>query len=298
MLAGRCALGVSVASRYLSAWRQVWPPALLILVLAIVLAPGHGIRGFVYAGVTAGGLLLWGSRVRTQTWEVARYVLGFVIFTTLRHLADDLGPAPWVTYPIRGDRALFGEVPTIALQHAFVSPGHWGALDYAAVSVYLSYFVVPPTALVLLWRYWPERLRRYVSATFILFGISGIIHLVLPTAPPWLAAQMGALPPVVPMLPLLMGDAVPHTYQAGMGLSGNLVAAMPSVHLGVTTLMLLALWHTPLRWAAGAYLVAMSLAVVYTGDHYVVDVLAGMALAGVGWVLMAPRRQFRGQAVG
>ena len=62
--------------------------------------------------------------------------------------------------------------------------------------------------------------------------------------------------------------------------------------------MLLALWRTPLRLAAGAYLVAMSLAVVYTGDHYVVDVLAGMALAGVGWVLMAPRMQVRGQTVG
>ena len=42
----------------------------------------------------------------------------------------------------------------------------------------------------------------------------------------------------------------------------------------------------------------MSLAVVYTGDHYVVDVLAGMALAGVGWVVMAPREQIGGSAVG
>jgi hypothetical protein len=290
-------MGLSAASRYLSAWRQVWPSALLILVLAITLAPGHGVRGFLYAGVTAGGLVLWGSRARTQTWEVARYVLGFVIFTSLRHLADDLGPAPRVIYPIRGDRALFGEVPTLALQHAFVTPGHSGVLDYTAVSVYLSYFLVPPAVLVLLWRYWPGRLRRYVSATFILFGVSGIIHLMLPTAPPWLASQMGALPPVVPVLPLLMGDAVPHTYHAGMGLSGNLVAAMPSVHLGVTTLMLLALWHTPLRWVAGAYLIAMSVAVVYTGDHYAVDVLAGMALAGVGWILMAPRGQAGGRAV-
>jgi membrane-associated phospholipid phosphatase len=94
-----------------------------------------------------------------------------------------------------------------------------------------------------------------------------------------------------------MGDAVPHTYQAGMGLSGNLVAAMPSVHLGVTTLMLLALWRTPLRWASGAYLVAMSFAVVYTGDHYVVDVLAGMALGAAGWMMMRPRGQAGGPRI-
>jgi membrane-associated phospholipid phosphatase len=58
---------------------------------------------------------------------------------------------------------------------------------------------------------------------------------------------------------------------------------MPSVHLGVTTLIACALWSTPLRWPALGYLLAMGFAVVYGGEHYAVDVLAGVALAGAAW---------------
>jgi membrane-associated phospholipid phosphatase len=87
---------------------------------------------------------------------------------------------------------------------------------------------------------------------------------------------------------MVFGDAVPQLYHSGMGLSGNLVAAMPSVHLGVTALMVAALRPTPLRWAAVVYLLAMGVAVVYTADHYVVDVLAGVALAALCWRVTRP----------
>jgi len=254
------------------AWAEIWPPALLVLGILLVTRSG---ALAVAGGSTAA--LVW-LRRDTRYRELARYVLGFLVFAALRNLADDYAPPAYVAYPIAIDRALFGEVPAVWWQ------GHrapW--LDALAVILYLSYFLVPPAALALCWRVWPHQLRRYVTATLALFGVSIPVHLFLPTAPPWIAARMGELPGVIPVVPVWFGDTLPDAYQYGSGLSGNMVAAMPSVHLGVTALVLLALWRTPLGWAALGYLGAMTWAICYTGDHYLIDGIAGVLLALVCW---------------
>ncbi len=228
---------------------------------------------------------------------------GFVAFAALRNLADDA--AIGLHLPVRFDyvihleEALFawvpggitGGIPTAALQHAFLTPGRWGPLDYGTVLIYLSYFLVPPAAVVTIWRWWPDQLRRYVTATLALFTVAGIINLLVPTAPPWYAALYGKLTGVIQLGRAVVGEVSSPAYRYGSGLSGNAVAAMPSVHLGVTTLIACALWPTPLRWPALGYLLAMGLAVVYGGEHYAVDVLAGMLLAGAAWH-WAGRRTF------
>ena len=59
---------------------------------------------------------------------------------------------------------------------------------------------------------------------------------------------------------------------------GNPVAAMPSLHAGITFLVAMyGIWRlrTPLRYLLVLYPIAMSLTLVYYGEHYVVDVLAG-----------------------
>jgi membrane-associated phospholipid phosphatase len=65
---------------------------------------------------------------------------------------------------------------------------------------------------------------------------------------------------------------------------GNPVAAMPSLHAGITFLVAIyGIWRlrTPLRFLLVLYPLAMSTALVYYAEHYVVDVLAGGLLAGV-----------------
>ena len=65
---------------------------------------------------------------------------------------------------------------------------------------------------------------------------------------------------------------------------GNPVAAMPSLHAGIT--FLIAIYgiqrlRTPWRWLLALYPLLMSTALVYYAEHYVVDVLAGALLAVV-----------------
>jgi membrane-associated phospholipid phosphatase len=262
-----------------AAWRQVWPPAAIFLGLVLVLSRPIGLWTVPIAGVCAGSLAWAGRRyAHPGLRELGRYVAGFVAFTAARHVADDLGPAAFVRYPIVADRFLFlGHLPSEWMQ------AHWPGLTVPAALLYTSYFFVPPLAPALLWRWWPDRLRPFVSATLACFGLAALVHVVLPTAPPWLAAHLGVIDGVRPLVLEHYQVTVPTVYHIGTGVASNPVAAMPSVHLAVTALLLCALWSTWLRAPAALYLALMAWAVVYSGDHYVVDVLAGVALAYATW---------------
>jgi membrane-associated phospholipid phosphatase len=65
-------------------------------------------------------------------------------------------------------------------------------------------------------------------------------------------------------------------------LGGNPLAAMPSLHVATSAMAALLLSEVgPLEGAIGwSYAVALSFSLVYLGEHYVVDLLGGLALTG------------------
>jgi PAP2 superfamily len=262
-------------TRLSRAWTTVWPAAVVVLALMIMRLPATG--PWALAGAVV-ALYFWRRDVEHRLLLV-NYLVGFLAFVVVRAMADDLGMSVQVDYPIAIDRAMFGAVPTVALQ------GHralWK--DVLATGIYLSYFLLPPTALVLCWKLWPERLPRYVRSVLLLFAAALVVHIFAPTAPPWVAAAEGRLPPVAQVAFAVFGEGNA-VYEVGQGISGNMVAAMPSVHLGIATLVAFSLWTTPLRWIGVAYVPAMLWAVVYGGEHYVCDGLAGIALACACWLV-------------
>ena len=61
---------------------------------------------------------------------------------------------------------------------------------------------------------------------------------------------------------------------------------MPSMHVAAATYVAFAA-NTGPRWIAflgAAYALLMTATLVYFGEHYVVDAVAGLALAGTTWV--------------
>jgi membrane-associated phospholipid phosphatase len=66
-------------------------------------------------------------------------------------------------------------------------------------------------------------------------------------------------------------------------LGGNPLAAMPSIHFATSLMAALLLAEAgPIAGALGfSYAITLGFALVYLGEHYVVDLLAGAALAGV-----------------
>ncbi|MEE8422160.1 MAG: phosphatase PAP2 family protein, partial [Dehalococcoidia bacterium] len=111
------------------------------------------------------------------------------------------------------------------------------------------------------------------------------------TPPPWLAADRGHLAGAHRVaVDIVFGvgalDAAGGTRELGASLaSSNPVASMPSVHMALTVLVGLAMWgrYRALDAAAVLYVGAMALALVYLGEHYAVDLLAGTAIAGAAW---------------
>ncbi len=197
-----------------------------------------------------------------------------------------VGIEPHVLPQLEGDRLLAGgEVPTLRLQHALYSPGHPHWYDYAAFAVYLSHFFVTLAVGVALWRFAHQRFRRYRALVIALATAGFATYVLFPAVPPWLAAYDGYLPPVQRLIggmwhyvDLQPAAALFETHSAFY----NDVAAMPSLHAAYPALLLLFFWGAG-RWARlglGAYVLAMAFTLVYTGEHYVVDVLVGWAYAG------------------
>jgi membrane-associated phospholipid phosphatase len=160
---------------------------------------------------------------------------------------------------------------------------HW--YDAAAALVYATHFVAIPILTAVVWFRLRERFAAWVAAVvvFSLLGVGG--YVAYPAAPPWLASDEGVIGTVHRVSGLgwdyLHLTVVAHLLGAGQQ-GSNPVAAMPSLHAGSALLVALFLWPVvrPLwRAALLGYAAAMAVALVYTGEHYVVDVVAGWATA-------------------
>jgi membrane-associated phospholipid phosphatase len=261
----------------------------LFLLVAVMLlwqmrAETSAATNFIYFVVALAAIYL-GLGSSFRTWAV--YAAGFAIFAQLRGYADGLGAPVQFEYPIVMEKALFfGVIPTIWLQERLYSFARLGPLEASTIAVYLSYFVLPHAMAFALWKFDHQRFKVYAIAFMATLYLGLLTCAVLPTAPPWMAGQVGDTPHVYQVLPDIAGEVTPGTYENAYEVAGaNPVAAMPSLHAAVPFLMAIALWqYSRLRWAGVAYAVAMLFSVVYLGEHYVVDGIAGWGVAGLAWV--------------
>jgi membrane-associated phospholipid phosphatase len=217
------------------------------------------------------------------------YVI-LIAYDIARGLVDNLGIAPHDFPQRQFDQLLFGSAGlTDRLQSWLWHPGHLHPWDYAAWAIYMSHFFVSLVIGALLWmRNRHDFLafrRRLLSIWLVAIGIFA----VYPTVPPWMAAKEGTLPPMTRIIGHVWQSVSSAQVHTVLGSSDgripieNQVAAVPSMHAAIPMLICLFLWS---RWRRGRVLLAlyplvMGCTLVYVGEHYVFDVLAGWALAVV-----------------
>ncbi|MEI5671960.1 MULTISPECIES: phosphatase PAP2 family protein [unclassified Nocardioides] len=231
-------------------------------------------------------------------------VVGLVIYFYSRGLTDELGLPVHITMPIRFDEWLGGGItPTERLQDAWcgdpclkTTEARW--YDLFFTTVYATHFLTGLTIAAVLWvrnrRDWMMWMRRYVG---INFGAL-VIYIVYPMAPPWMASEQGYMGEVTRITSRGWSDIGLERIDLILHGVGNPVAAMPSLHAGIS--FLVAMYavqrlRTPWRFALLLYPLAMSTALVYFAEHYVIDVLAGGLLAFL--VLVAANAWERRRAV-
>jgi hypothetical protein len=274
------AVYVAVLSGFM--WRDGVPVARDRLLLWIVL----GLLALSTANV--------GGWLRSVVLEWLPFALVLWLYDLLRGSADGLLFATHFEPQLAADRALFGgTVPTVWLQeHLWHGAARW--YDFAVWGVYMSYFLATYLAAGLLWFVDRARFRRYVGTVTLLALMGFATFALFPAAPPWLASREGELEWTTRSIGPIAGD-VPFVafswedlIERGTEYS-NQVAAVPSLHAAYTLLITLFLWRLAPRWVRpllAAYPVAMAFALVYTAEHYVVDILLGWAYALVAvWVV-------------
>ncbi len=197
-----------------------------------------------------------------------------------------------VDYTIRVDRAIgAGTTPTIRLQRALGREGHVGPLEYGLSAVHWSWFFVPHGTLAYILLRHREHYQRSAVLMAACFDLGCVIYWLLPTAPPWWAGANGNMPPVR----RIMAEAGERFWRRLWNplyhsLQGNPFAAMPSLHFGTSVMAARILsqvgpGHAALAWG---YALTLGFGLVYLGEHYVIDLLAGLALAEGLW-RAAPR---------
>ncbi len=280
--------GLWLASRRAGAVAALVAAVLAVAVLRL------GAQEVVYlTGFAAGAVVLYFARRLGDVRWWSAYVLGFLAFAYVRTLSDETG-VPWqYGYVIDIEELLgAGTAATVWMQERWFTAGESGAFDLLMFAVYISYFIVPQLAAILVWRAHRGRFRVYVAATLATFYIGLLVGFVLPTAPPWLAAQEGYLPQVYRVIVEVTSEAETNTREIGYSLaSANPVGAMPSLHMGITVIVALAAasYGRALATAGALYAAAMALALVYLGEHYAVDLIAGGVVAGGAWAVASRR---------
>jgi membrane-associated phospholipid phosphatase len=196
-----------------------------------------------------------------------------------------------IDYPIRADRVIgLGELPSVRLQRALAGSGataaDWSTLDRVLVWAHWSWFLVPHGSVAYMLVRHPARFPRAALLTYAVFDIGASVYWLAPTAPPWYAAealaQRGEQTPAVRRMMVEYGELF---WRDGWGslysvFGGNPLAAMPSLHFATSVMAALLLAEVgPVAGALGfGYAATLGFALVYLGEHYAVDLLAGAAL--------------------
>jgi hypothetical protein len=239
-------------------------------------------------------VLLGRTRLFLRDW--VPFVAIFLAYELMRGIADDAGFPVHMADVLAAERLIsFGTLPTQLLQDWLAPASGVGAAAILATIVYMLHFALPVVTAFLLWL-WRRPLYYDFVGAFILLSFAGFLtFLLLPVAPPWYAANAGLLdgPNGEPVIRYLKPDAFAVLADA-LGFDGrwltsyvfysinpNGVAAFPSLHAGYPFLSFLVLRRAfgPIGWLAFGYAVVVWWAIIFTGDHYLIDVLGGIAYA-------------------
>jgi len=287
-------------------WRRnrrllLWSVGAYVAVLSVLMIVG-GVSitpDVLLIALGLAAVLLGRGRLFARDW--VPFIGLFLAYELMRGFADNLGGAVHEADVLGLERTLFGGLlPTQVLQAAFHPATGVDPLAIAGTIFYLLHFPLPLAVAFFLWL---RRRRAYYDfvAALILLSMAGFAtYLFLPVAPPWLAAEHGLIngPDGLPAITYLKAQGFNDLARifgfegrflfsyAIYDINPNQVAAFPSLHAAYPFLGFLFARRSFGRpgWLVLAYAAGVWFAIVYLADHYVVDVLGGLAYASLAYI--------------
>ncbi|MDX6532672.1 MAG: hypothetical protein QOF68_416 [Gaiellales bacterium] len=275
------AFAVALGAQLLTFGLSLTPDRYLLVLLAPALVIGRGRRFML---------------------DFVPFVLLIVLYEECRGLAHIVHPDPYYTPHLDLEKFLFfGHNPPNVLQD-WLWKGDLRWYDHALSAINRVHFIVPPTLAFALWLKRRTLFYRFAASLLVLSYLGALTFALYPAAPPWAAADRG-------LIPYLANPAGVQASQSPLPtdsgplyhlVDGNPYAAIPSLHGGYSFLVFIFLaaliWNTRWRWlvaVAAIYPFVQAFSAVYTGNHYVVDLLIGWIYAA--GVLLAVRWFWRRQ---
>lgn len=121
-----------------------------------------------------------------------------------------------------------------------------------------------------IWKMESRLFRALMAACYLTFSVGILTFVLFPTYVD---------------LPTLTGTDAFSALLRQLQIAGGTYDALPSGHVYITTLLALfyTRWHPRLRWLWTFILVIVSLSTLFTGQHYILDVVAGLAFGWIGY---------------
>jgi membrane-associated phospholipid phosphatase len=227
-----------------------------------------------------------------------RFILGFTVFIVFWVLFDSMKAFPNYRYNTVHIGGIYRLEKTLFSVHGQTLNEYWQVhqrtfLDIMSGFFYLCWIPLPLAFSAYLFYKDKERFLCY-TLTFLLVNLIGFgIYYACPAAPPWYVREYGLVfNPYTPGNVAGLGrfDSYFHVavFSGLYAKSSNVFAAMPSLHAAYPLTVL----YFGVKYRLGAInalfgliMVGIWFAAVYTGHHYLLDVLAGIACGLVGILL-------------
>ncbi len=235
--------------------------------------------GLIRLGVTLGLMVAFYYFVKYKPWwrylwwlrDVMPFLFCIAIYTNLHDTIGFVNPHDVHATLVKIDRFLFGVEPVLWAQKFY----HPWLTDYFSVS-YMNYFLLATVVvLYLLITNRRKEMRVVLVGTILTFYFGYVLYVIFPAAPPriTLANQFTRD---------FGGGMITHLQNRLININpSSSRAAFPSLHCAVTliSLMYAFKYSKTLFWILLLPGISLVLATIYLRHHYVIDILAGFALA-------------------
>ncbi len=267
-------IGLSTSSRLLfGGGEHLWAVSFIALPMSVIIF----IASLRYAAQSEEGSSIgrWMADVAGVVRDWLPFLLFLLFYATFTWaIWTAIQPRTFDADLLAIDRRLFGETPSVPMQH-WISPGLTSFLSLC----YALHLVLPPVVAGLWYRRSIRTFREFLLAILICGAIGSLSYVMVPAVGP--------------------GIAFPHLYSKA--LSGSLYQPIidfmdraraprdvfPSLHIAVSTIVF---WYAAKRgrvlfWIVAPFIVGNWLSTLYLRYHYAIDCVAGFAAAAASIAL-------------
>jgi membrane-associated phospholipid phosphatase len=207
------------------------------------------------------------------------FVTLFLAYEAMYGIANNISGIVHARELMSAELQMFGTIPTLVLQKFYRSP----VLDYLGAFLYSLHFIIPTVFGFILWKHSSENYRKFTFAFLVCTYGALITFLVYPSAPPWFGVKAERV-----LFSIDHNIGVP-IYTTIFGLiQPDPFAAFPSLHAAYPWLV--SLYAIKIKRIKALPILLIPIGVwfsaVYLGEHYVIDLLGGVAYATFSFILV------------